>query len=209
MGISECHSDYVTRLFLVRHGETANTNGVFRYNGSIDVDITELGVRQMNTVADRLKKEPIKHVYSTGLIRTVKGAGIISCHHGIEPKVDERFKELHAGRWEGMSFAEVMEHYPQEVNDRYEDILNYRIKDGGESILDVKARVIPALYDLIQCHKNESVVIVAHGGVNRVILCHALNLGLENFFRIEQDYGCLNIIDFYDNTAVVRLVNGQ
>lgn len=199
-------NEYSTRLYLVRHGEVVN-HGEFRYNGHIDIDITEGGLRQMKAVAERLRYEPVKGVYSSGLIRTVKGAEEISRHHNIKPVSDERLKELSAGRWEGLTFAEVKERYPDEAHVRFEDLVNYRIKEG-ESLRDLEGRVIPALKDIIERHKGEAAAIVAHGGVNRIILCHALNLGLENFFRLEQDYGCLNIIDFYDNTAVVKLING-
>jgi alpha-ribazole phosphatase len=195
-----------TRLFLVRHGEVIN-HGEFRYNGHIDIDITERGLRQMQSVAERLKDEPVKGVYSSGLIRTTRGAQEIAKHHGVMPIADVRLKELSAGRWEGLTFKEVQERYPDEAHVRFEDLANYRIK-GGESLRDLEGRVMPALNEIITRHRGEAVAIVAHGGVNRVILCHALNLGLENFFRIEQDYGCLNIIDFYDGTAVVRLMNG-
>jgi len=61
----------------------------------------------------------------------------------------------------------------------------------------------------IQNSSLGNIVIVAHGGVNRVILCHLLGIPLENIFRIEQDYGCLNIIEFYDGYPVVKLINGR
>ena len=58
-------------------------------------------------------------------------------------------------------------------------------------------------------HRNECVCVLAHGGVNRVILTEAMGLPIENFFRIEQDYGCLNVIDYFDDGCpVVKLVNG-
>lgn len=199
--------DEVTRIYLVRHGEVTNTKGIFRYNGHTDVDITDLGIAQMEAVAERLKTESLKGVYATGLIRTVKGAEIIARHHGLTPLADDRFKEVNAGRWEGLSYVEVQEQFPDEAHVRFEDLINYRIKGGGESLRDVQERVIPALNNLIERHKGESVALIAHGGVNRVILCYALNMSLESFFRIEQDYGCLNIIDFYDGSAVVRLMN--
>jgi len=197
-----------TRLFLVRHGEVANHQGEFRYNGHIDVDLTENGLSQMERVAERLQSEQIKGVYSSDLIRTMRGASAIAGLHGISPVADARLKEVAAGRWEGLTFNEVHERFPDESHVRFEDLVNYRIKGGGESLRDVEARVIPALNEIVSRHKGENAVIVAHGGVNRVILCHALNLCLENFFRLEQGYGCLNIIDFYDGTALVRLVNG-
>ncbi len=206
MSSSPRQPSVATRIFLVRHGEVVN-HGEFRYNGHIDIDITERGLRQMQVVAERLKDEPVKGIYSSGLVRTVKGAAEIARHHNIKPVSDERLKELSAGRWEGLTFAEVQERFPDEAHIRFEDLVNYRIKEG-ESLRDLEGRVIPALTDIIESHKGESAAIVAHGGVNRVILCNAMNLRLENFFRIEQDYGCLNIIDFYDNTAVVKLING-
>ncbi len=196
-----------TRLFLVRHGEVTNHKGEFRYNGHIDIDLTERGFSQMKVVADRLSEEPIKGIYSSDLRRTIRGAEAIADRHGISPVADARLKEVAAGRWEGLTFNEVHERFPDESHVRFEDLVNYRIKDGGESLRDVAARVIPALNEIVSRHRGENAVIVAHGGVNRVILCHALNLPLENFFRLEQDYGCLNIIDFYENTALVRLVN--
>jgi len=197
-----------TRLFLVRHGEVANHKGEFRYNGHIDVELSCLGLSQMKAVAGRLATESITGIYSSDLIRAMRGASAIADKHGISPVADARLKEVAAGRWEGLTFSEVHERFPDESHVRFEDLVNYRIKEGGESLRDVEARVIPALNEIVSRHRGKNAVIVAHGGVNRVILCHALNLPLENFFRLEQDYGCMNIIDFYDNTALVRLVNG-
>ena len=208
MSSSPRPSSLVTRVYLVRHGEVLNHGAEFRYNGHIDIDLTERGLSQMKAVAEKLRDEPLKGVYSSDLTRTIRGAEAIANKHSISPVADKRFKEVAAGRWEGLTFNEVRELFPDEAHVRFEDLVNYRIKDGGESLRDVETRVIPALSEIVLKHKGESVVLVAHGGVNRVILCHALNLGLENFFRLEQDYGCLNIIDFYDGTAVVGLVNG-
>jgi alpha-ribazole phosphatase len=68
---------------------------------------------------------------------------------------------------------------------------------------------MPALYQAIEEHKGSEIVLVAHGGVNRVILSHALGLDMKHIFRIEQAYGALNIIDFYhDGYPVVKLLNG-
>ncbi len=74
---------------------------------------------------------------------------------------------------------------------------------------ELRKRVLPALERIIDRHSGEHVCIVAHGGVNRVILADAMGLGLENFFRIEQDYGGLNIIDYFqDGLRVVKMLNG-
>ena len=68
--------------------------------------------------------------------------------------------------------------------------------------------VINALETIIGNHNEELIAIVAHGGVNRIVLCHLLGIPLENIFRIEQDYAALNIIEFWDKYPVVKLING-
>ena len=73
---------------------------------------------------------------------------------------------------------------------------NFRIPEG-ESLQEVRDRAMPRLKTL-----------VAHAGVNRVILCDALSLPLENIFRLDQNYGCLNIIDYFPDFTMVRLLNG-
>ena len=62
--------------------------------------------------------------------------------------------------------------------------------------------------DLIAQHHEEAFLVVAHAGVNRVILSEALGLSLDYLFRLDQNYGCLNVIDYFPDMAVVRLVNG-
>ncbi len=70
----------------------------------------------------------------------------------------------------------------------------------------MSSRVLPRLGDLIAQHLQEAFIIVAHAGVNRVILSEALGLSLDHLFRLDQNYGCLNVIDYFPDMAVVRLV---
>jgi alpha-ribazole phosphatase/probable phosphoglycerate mutase len=74
--------------------------------------------------------------------------------------------------------------------------------------MDVRARVLPRLNDLIRRHPEAAFIVVAHAGVNRVILSEALGLPLDYLFRLDQNYGCLNVIDYFPDMAVVRLLNG-
>lgn len=197
----------MTRVLLVRHGQVVNHHE-FRYNGHFDVDITGLGVEQMERLAGFLKNEPVNAVYSSDLTRAVKGAEIIGRALGLEPVKVHDFRELHLGRWEGLTREEAAERYPEEASFRFRDLAVSRVK-GGESLPDLRERVLPALDDIIERQRGRYVCIVAHGGVNRVILSDAMGLPLENFFRIEQDYGCLNIIDYFDDgIKVVKLLNG-
>jgi len=72
----------------------------------------------------------------------------------------------------------------------------------------LRDRVIEALGRILDHHQGANVLVAAHGGVNRVILCHVMGIPLENIFRIEQDHGAVNIIEFWDMYPVVKLVNG-
>ncbi|MDH3973961.1 MAG: histidine phosphatase family protein [Deltaproteobacteria bacterium] len=199
--------DEKTRIYLLRHGETANTKGEFRYNGHFDVDLTEEGERQLSLQAKKIKNRPLARIYSSGLVRSVKGAGAIAEEVVADVRHDERLKEIAAGRWEGLTMKEVLERFPHEFERRFEDIVNYRVHDGGENLIDVRNRALSALAEIVERHKGKEVAIVGHGGTNRIILCEAMGLELKNLLRIEQDFGCMNIIDYYDGTSVVKLLN--
>ncbi len=197
-----------TRLYLVRHGETSDaSSGALRFNGHIDVDLSPKGIHQMEGIAQYLGNRPIANVYSSDLIRSMKGASIISGTHRIRAVSLPELREVNQGRWEGLTYEEVSERYPGEAERRFSDFINYRVP-GGENLLDAKRRAIPKLKELIGINQGREFVIVGHGGINILILHDALGLHLTHFFRIGQDFGCLNIIDYYGDNAVVRMVNG-
>ncbi len=105
----------MTRLFLIRHGQVVNHHE-YRYNGHFDVDITELGVVQMTNLPRVLSGEPIGAVYSSDLTRAVKGALIIGKELGIEPLRVQALRELHLGRWEGLTREEAVEKFPEDAS---------------------------------------------------------------------------------------------
>lgn len=196
-----------TRLYLIRHGQVVNHHE-FRYNGHFDVDITVIGILQMENIAAFLAAKSIAAVYSSDLQRAAKGAEIIGGTLGLRPIKIHAFRELHLGRWEGLTREEGAARFPEEADFRFRDLARARVKDG-ENLHDLKNRVMPALKDTLMKHTGEHIALIAHGGVNRVVLCDAIGLPMENFFRIEQDYGCLNVIDYFDDgVKVVKLLNG-
>ena len=197
----------MTRLFLIRHGQVVNHHER-RYNGHHDVDITEHGVEQMMRLRDAFKGEAFGAIYSSDLQRSLKGAVIIGTGLGLEPSPIEGLRELALGRWEGLTRDEAAERFPEEAHFTFADLATTRVQ-GGENLLDLSERVLPAIDGIIESNSGKSVCVVAHGGVNRVVLCDAMGLDLKNFFRVEQDYGCLNIIDYHpDGMKVVKLLNG-
>ncbi|KAF0219350.1 MAG: putative phosphoglycerate [Geobacteraceae bacterium] len=195
------------RVYLIRHGEVKGA-GTPRYNGHGDVPLTDRGVAQYHQMKDRFAEAKIAACYSSDLSRCVTGAGILGTHLGVEPIRDRNLRELNIGTWEGMTWAELMERYPAEWQARLADIVNFRVPQG-ENLLDLNGRVMPLIDGITKRHQGEDVLVVAHGGVNRIILLNAIGAPLSAFFNIEQSYCCLNIIDYYaDGKTVVKLLNG-
>jgi alpha-ribazole phosphatase len=195
-----------TRLYLVRHGRVADGHA-HRYHGNNDIGLSPEGERQVEVLALQLASVPVAAVYASDLKRSLDGAARFCRGRGLEPRVVPEFREIHFGVWEGLSFEEIAEQYPEELAGRLRDLANFRIP-RGESLRDLRDRVAPRLKTLIADHPGEPLVLVAHAGVNRVILCEALSLPLEHLFRLDQNHGCLNIIDYFADFTVVRLING-
>ena len=196
-----------TRIYLLRHGQVAGFEEK-RYNGHADVPLTAEGEAQFGLLQLRLKNKSISAVYSSDLSRCQNGARLLAADHDLEVQVNTQLRELHIGAWEGKTWAELQALYPQEWQARLADIVNYQVPQG-ESLTDLATRVRPVIAGIVAAHRGAEVVVVAHGGTNRVILLDAIGAPLSSLFAIEQGYGCLNIIDYYaDGNAVVQLLNG-
>lgn len=219
----------VTNLYLIRHGETEGSD-TKRYKGSIDVPLSGRGIEQMKKVSQfifdtekqrhgetekqifpaspglRIAASGLSAVYCSPLSRAVKSAEIIAGHHGAKIITMPDLRERSFGVWEGMTFTEIKERYPVEFEAWASNPLRHSPIEG-ESTIEVKDRVITALNGILDKHANETIAVVAHGGVNRVILCQVLGIPLKNIFRIEQDFAAINIIEFWEKYPVAKLIN--
>jgi len=197
-----------TRIHLIRHGQVTGHDQP-RYNGQTDVGLTDLGIRQYHCIREHLAGKGISACYTSDLSRCVIGAEIICPQFGLEPVRRQELRELNIGIWEGLSWDEITLRWPTEWQARLADLVNYRVPQG-ENLLDVEARVMPVIGEIRQRHPGEEVLVVAHGGVNRIILLNAIGAPLAGMFNIEQNYGCYNIIDYYtDGHATLKLLNQQ
>ena len=197
--------DNRTRLLLVRHGEIT-TSREWRYVGHLDVDLTETGVKQMKRIGERLKNERVDVLLSSDLQRTRKGAEIIGTMIGLKPQPNAAFREINLGEWEGLTRDEIVAQFPVDFEERSQNLPYFRIRNG-ESFADLQARVIRQIETVLEEYKGKNIALIAHGGVNRVIITHVLGMALSNLTRIDQAYGCLNIIDYFDGMPVLRLLN--
>jgi len=195
-----------TRIYLVRHGQVEGYQQK-RYNGQINVPLTETGKEQSARICACLSAIALDAVYSSDLERSRYCARLIAEGHGLAVFVEEALREINFGDWEGRTWVELQETYPQDWQRRLQDLTNYQVP-GGESLQEAADRIRPAIRHILARHPGGDVALVAHGGVNRIVLLDAIGAALEQAFAIEQDYGCLNIIDYLDDGhSVVRLMN--
>ncbi|MDQ1333373.1 MAG: alpha-ribazole phosphatase [Thermodesulfobacteriota bacterium] len=195
------------RVYLIRHGQVTGYER-FPVYGHTDVDLTDVGILQMEQMAERLRLTELKAIFSSDLIRSATSARLIARHHDVPIYFLPELREMKFGDWEGLTLTDIRTRFPEELQKREDDLVNYRAPGNGESIADLAARV-EAVFDRIRAEQQANdIVIAAHGAVNRVILCKALGLDLARMFNIHQAYGCLNIIDYFPDATLVRLING-
>ena len=168
------------RVYLFRHGETANSKEVC-FNGHFDIGLSENGENQFRDWAQVLKDEPFKAIYSSDLTRTRTSAQLLGEPHQLEPVAYPELRELCFGDWEGLSVAEVEKRYPDQLEERMKNIEKFQV-DGGETFQQLQERVVPKFEEIIARHSNEQIAMVCHGGVNRVILSHLLEIPIKRIF---------------------------
>jgi broad specificity phosphatase PhoE len=157
-----------TTLYLVRHGESeANATGVFA--GQTDSPLTERGRRQAEAVAEALATVPFDRVISSDLSRTRDTAEAIARRRGLRVEVFPELREIDVGSAAGKSFDE-MKGLPHWTDDGFVQW------PGGESLEQVLTRVLGCVEGIVVASPGQSVCIVAHGGVTRILVSHYLGL---------------------------------
>ncbi len=175
----------VTRIFLIRHGET-EWNRLGKYQGVTDSPLTERGKMQADQMGRALQAHQIDFsaLYTSPLGRAVESAQIISSHLGLELKQEDRLKERSYGIFEGFTRKEVMQRFPHEVRMNREQ--SGFVIPKGESREDLLRRVKDTLSDLVTLHGGEDVLLITHGGWISMALRYLLHIPMviENKFII-------------------------
>lgn len=193
----------MNEIYLIRHGEITQSSPR-RFVGQRDLPLTERGRKQMRQVAESLAYRGLSRLFCSPLSRCVESAGIVGMALGLEPEVVPDLREIGLGVWEGLTVEEVRERFPGHYEARGRDLAGFR-PAGGESFADVQRRAWAAFEALSDFKSPQA--IVAHGGVNRVLLCRILGMPLENLFRLGQDYGCVNVVRTGPDGFSVEVMN--
>jgi broad specificity phosphatase PhoE len=181
------------KILLLRHGETRTGTRERRFIGQLDLPLTETGRRQARYWHGCLRDIPLASIVSSDLSRCLETARIVAGDPVAEITALAELREIHLGQWDGMAFRQVQERWPDAFQQRGQMLDRFR-PPAGESFLGLQRRVIPAFERAVD-QSGRILLMVAHAGVNRVILCHILGMPLERLFRIGQEYGALNLID--------------
>ena len=174
--------------------------------GQKDAPLSAYGRRQLPAVAKKLYSYHVRAIYASDLQRATATAAAISRLLGVDVESRSALREIQLGCWEGLSWAEISERFPQVA---HKWMRNYPCEPipGGEAFHDFKSRVRHELRQLIAAHTGECVVVVTHAGVIRVTIASALGIPDRNLSRITQDFGGMSIIDYFGGGAIVRSVN--
>jgi len=189
----------------VRHGETDwNQEEVFR--GRIDVKLNTTGVKQAEATGKALKEMAIKVIYTSPLSRARVTAERIA-QIKTSPVVEEPgFTDINFGEWQGIPLSEVRERYKGLYHIWKTDPQKMKFS-GGESLKEVEDRSIKALEQLMKKHPEETVGIISHRVVCKVIILNVLKLPLSRFWDIRQDTCSINIFEYRDEKWIIELLN--
>jgi len=191
-------------IYLLRHGEIKGAS-TKRFIGQTNVGLSQTGLDKAALWQHFFSRLNIDQVFSSPLSRCIDTATRVSRQAKHAITLMDGLKEINLGKWDGKPVAEIREKFPEEWKKRGKDFTGYR-PPLGESFLDLSQRVVPVFHEISRQYPG-NILLVAHAGVNRMILCNLLNKNIDDLFTIPQDYGCLNIIDNGPGNLRVQEIN--
>ncbi|MBA7604058.1 Phosphoserine phosphatase 1 [subsurface metagenome] len=194
----------MTEIILVRHGETEwNVANIFR--GRTDIELNETGIGQARLLAKYLSNANIDAIYSSPLKRALKTAEIIASYHKLDVDIAPDLTDFNFGKWQGLSHQEVKDKYKK----LYTEWINHpdQVKmPAGESLDDVRKRAMRVVARVIARYA-ETVVLVSHRVVNKVLICALLGLDNSHFWNIKLDTCGITIFTYGDKQFILTKHN--
>jgi broad specificity phosphatase PhoE len=195
----------MTRLLLVRHGES-EFNRARRFAGFIDVDLTEFGRRQVEKLRERLAGEKIDVAYSSDLKRALKTAELATDGRNLPITTCPELREINYGEVDGLPFSEIQSRFPDLAKQLTTSELGLEFP-GGETFTAFVDRVALFKERLAKHGQSESVLIVAHGGPLRALMCSMLGISQSCWWQLGVDNASLSIVETHSRGAVLSLLN--
>ena len=196
----------MTKVILVRHGHVEGISPE-RFRGRVDLMLTTEGRRQVEATAHRIYAtwRPAA-VFTSPLSRSRATAEAIATPLHLTPRPLDGLMDIDYGQWQGLTPDEVRARWPG-LLETWRRAPDWAAIPGGETLQDVLVRALSVLRDVVDWHPRDTVVLVAHDSVNRVILLHALGLPLSRYWRLGQHPCAINEIDFSGDDCAVLSMN--
>jgi probable phosphoglycerate mutase len=166
-----------TRILAIRHGQTA-WNADSRIQGHTDIALDDIGEWQAERLAQALGDEDLDVLYSSDLARARQTAMPLAARKGLELRIDTGLRERGFGEFEGLSFAQIEQRWPEQA-------AAWRLRDpdfgaqGGEVLRDFRDRVVATVDRLARAHRGQNIALVTHGGVLDLLYREATRLPLN------------------------------
>ncbi|MFZ2603496.1 MAG: histidine phosphatase family protein [Candidatus Omnitrophota bacterium] len=190
-----------TRLILIRHGET-EFNLKKRYCGFLNVSLSERGKKQAQCLHERLKRIKIHKVYSSDRTRAIQTAEIVFKKARIEK--NSSLREIHFGCFEGLTYDEIMQKYPDIYKKWLKDPFSIKIPKG-EHLRDFKKRITKTLNKIISGNRNKTIALVCHGGAISIFITGILKT--RNFWEQIPRSASMSIVEYKNNTPKIKSLN--
>jgi broad specificity phosphatase PhoE len=176
-----------TRMIYVRHGNTGYPSEVFV--GSSDIDLVEGSLEKARELGERLRKEGIRAIYTSQLMRAWKTAEAIGEVLGINPVRLKELNEVDFGKWELKTKGDVEKEHPGLLDNRRKDIWNFN-ENVGESYGHARDRVKPVLEGLFKKYEGETFVVVLHGALLHIVYSLLMKVPFEKTYNLKHPFLC-------------------
>jgi len=196
----------MTCNILVRHGQT-EWNRVERFRGRADVPLNETGLAQAEATGQRIAEEwQPTAVFSSPLSRAVKTAEAIAKHFNLPVQTHPGLTDIDYGEWQGLMPDEVRERWSEAAHAWYNEP-EIACIPGRETLAGLRERAMCTVNELVSHHNEQTIVLVGHTVINRIILLGVLGLGNERFWHIKQDTCAINVFEVENNDFVMVSMN--
>jgi alpha-ribazole phosphatase/probable phosphoglycerate mutase len=196
------------KVILLRHGETTYNADGNRYCGRTDIGLTEKGLTQAAKVYEALQKVPVDAIYASPLERARKTAEIASGNRLVT--TDERIIEADFGLWEGKTKEEFNAENPELWQRWMNDPQTTRAGGTGETGGEIVKRVNSFFEDMLARHNNQTIMVVAHNGINRLYMAYGLGMPLSNYRRLEQENSSITLFELDEgNVFTLKKLNAN
>lgn len=194
----------MTTIYFVRHGES-ESNRITQFAGSLDRPLTDLGREQAVLTAAHLQRYPIKAVYASDLSRAFDTGHAVADALNIPIYAERGFREIFAGRWEGKTYSQLEDEFPDSYG-IWRNQIGLAACPDGETVAELQKRVNSAVHAIVEHHPDEAICIATHATPIRVMECLWTDTPLKDMHTIPWVSNASITVAEYDGDGNGRLL---